>query len=90
MKNFALRVYRAVLKIPLGQTRSYKWVAKEIGSAASCRAIGQVLKKNPYPLIIPCHRVIKNDGSLGGYAQGVKRKKILIDLENKLAKCLRY
>lgn len=67
------------MTIPLGETRSYKWVAQRIGRPRAVRAVGQALKKNPYPLIIPCHRVIKEDGSLGGYAgrQTLKKAKLL-------------
>jgi len=88
MTLFAAKVYRAVLNIPLGQVRSYKWVAQKAGSAQACRAVGQVLKRNPYPLIIPCHRVIRNDKKLGGYVFGQQQKKFLLALEKELAKCL--
>ena len=88
MTLFEARVYKAVLSIPLGETRSYKWVAKKAGSARALRAVGQALKRNPYPLIIPCHRVIKSDKKIGGYAFGLKQKKILLQLEKEIAKCL--
>ena len=78
----------AVLSIPLGQVRSYKWVAQKAGSAQACRAVGQVLKRNPYPLIIPCHRVIRSDKKIGGYVFGLKQKKFLLALEKELMKCL--
>lgn len=88
MKNnltvFQYKVLKACLKIPLGQTRSYQWVAKEIGNPKAVRAVGSALKKNPYPLIIPCHRVVKSDGKIGGYAKGKKMKKYLLELESKL------
>ncbi|MDD5115604.1 MAG: MGMT family protein [Candidatus Omnitrophica bacterium] len=88
MTPFAAKVYKAVLSIPLGQVRSYKWVARKAGSARACRAVGQILKRNPYPLIIPCHRVVKSDKHIGGYAFGSRQKKLLLDLERELAKCL--
>jgi len=88
MTLFEARVYKAVLSIPLGETRSYKWVAQEAGSPEAVRAVGQALKRNPYPLIIPCHRVIKSDKKIGGYAFGLKQKKILLQLEKEIAKCL--
>jgi methylated-DNA-[protein]-cysteine S-methyltransferase len=88
MTLFAAKVYRVVLNIPLGQVRSYKWVAQKAGSAQACRAVGQVLKRNPYPLIIPCHRVIRNDKKLGGYVFGQQQKRFLLALEKELAKCL--
>lgn len=85
MTRFARMVYKAVLDIPLGEVRSYKWVARKIGRPAAVRAVGQALKGNPYPLIIPCHRVIRSDNKLGGYAWGVKRKKTLLELERKVS-----
>ncbi|MFA5275420.1 MAG: MGMT family protein [Candidatus Omnitrophota bacterium] len=88
MTAFTKKVYSVVAKIPLGQVRSYKWVAQKAGFPAAYRAVGTVLKKNPYLLIIPCHRVVKSDLSLGGYAGGEKNKKILIKLEKEIAKCL--
>ncbi len=88
MTLFAAKVYRAVLSIPLGQVRSYKWVAQKAGAPHACRAVGQVLKRNPYPLIIPCHRVIMSDQKIGGYVFGLKKKKSLLALERKLVKCL--
>ncbi|MDD5281315.1 MAG: MGMT family protein [Candidatus Omnitrophica bacterium] len=88
MTLFAAKVYRAVLSIPLGQVRSYKWVAQKAGSRRAYRAVGQVLKRNPYPLIIPCHRVIKSDKKIGGYVFGIKQKKFLLALEKEMVKCL--
>ena len=75
LTDFEWKVLKATLDIPLGETRSYKWIAKRIGSPKSFRAVGQALRKNPYPIIIPCHRVIKSDGTLGGYAGGPSDKK---------------
>ncbi|MBI5145432.1 MAG: methylated-DNA--[protein]-cysteine S-methyltransferase, partial [Candidatus Omnitrophica bacterium] len=78
------KVYKAVLSIPLGETRSYKWVAKKAGRPHASRAVGQVLKSNPYPLIIPCHRVIESSGKLGGYSRGKKNKSLLLNLERQI------
>ncbi|MFH1127997.1 MAG: MGMT family protein [Candidatus Omnitrophota bacterium] len=86
MNPFARKVYKAVLTIPLGQVRTYKWVAQKAGNPKAARAVGQILKNNPYLLIIPCHRVIKSSGSLGGYAGGVKNKKAILDLERQIKK----
>jgi len=83
---FARKVYKAVLNIPIGQVRSYKWVAIKIGKPHATRAVGQVLKRNTWPLIIPCHRVISNNGELGGYSCGEKKKIFLIDLEKQIAR----
>ena len=88
MTSFAAKVYKAVLSIPLGQVRSYKWVAQKAGSRHACRAVGQALKRNPYPLVVPCHRVIRSDKKIGGYVFGIKQKKFLLALEKELAKCL--
>lgn len=84
MTPFAKKVYKAVLNIPLGQTRSYKWVAKKAGSPAAFRAVGTILKNNPYPLIIPCHRVVRSGNEIGGYAFGINNKKVLLDLEKEI------
>ena len=84
LNAFDLRVLKEITKIPFGQVRTYKWVAKKIGSPKSSRAVGNSLKKNPYPLVIPCHRVIKSNGGLGGYSLGMQVKKDLIGLEKRL------
>ncbi len=63
--KFQKRVFAEVRKVPKGKTTTYKAIAEKLKT--SPRAIGQALKKNPYPIKIPCHRVIKSDGSLGGY-----------------------
>jgi len=83
--SFQRRVWREVCKIPYGKTSSYQEIAKRIGSPASARAVGQALRKNPLPLIIPCHRVIRSDGSLGGFSQGIEWKKRLLRLEKSTA-----
>lgn len=86
MTPFAKKVYKIVLNIPLGQVRTYKWVADKAGRPKAARAVGQALKHNPYPIIIPCHRVVPSNGKIGGYALGPKKKKMLLDLEQKLKK----
>ena len=85
---FALKVYRAVLKIPFGEVRTYKWVARKIGHPHAFRAVGQVLKSNPLPLIIPCHRVICSRRKLGGYIWGKRIKKLILDYERKIVKLM--
>lgn len=69
------------MKIPAGQTRSYAWVAKKIGHPKAARAVGQAVKKNPFPIVVPCHRVIASDGSIGGFSLGIKKKKELLARE---------
>jgi len=84
---FQRKVYRAILDIPKGETRSYKWVAQKIGSPRAFRAVGQALHFNPYPVVIPCHRVIRSDGGMGGYALGISRKKELLRKEKQGKRC---
>ncbi len=85
VNGFNRQVLEAVSKIPYGETRSYGEVAGIAGSPSAARAVGTAMSVNPIALIIPCHRVIKSDGSIGGYGggrQGVKLKKTLLDLES--------
>ncbi|MBM3246746.1 MAG: MGMT family protein [Candidatus Omnitrophica bacterium] len=84
MTSFAKRVYRILLNIPLGQVHSYKWVAKKAGRPKAWRAVGQILKHNPWPLIIPCHRVVGFGGEPGGYIFGKRMKKRLLNLERQI------
>ncbi len=72
---FEKKVYKAVSKIPKGEVRSYKWVAKALGAPKAARAVGGALNRNPYPKVIPCHRVINRDGSIGGYSKGIAAKR---------------
>ncbi len=78
---FEISVYECILKIPSGQTRSYKWIAEKIGNPKATRAVAQALHRNPWPLIVPCHRVISSDGNIGGYAYGVEIKRLFLELE---------
>lgn len=88
MISFTMKVYKTVLSIPLGEVRSYKWVARKIGHPQAVRAVGQALKRNPYPLIIPCHRVVESNGKLGGYNRGKKEKELLLNLERQIRKMM--
>lgn len=81
LSDFEKSVYEAAFGIPAGETRSYKWIAQRIGRSFAYRAVGNALNKNPYPSIVPCHRVIKSDGSIGGYAKGPEVKKRLLKRE---------
>lgn len=79
--EFQKKVWKKLLEIPYGETRSYKWLAEEVGSPNGFRAVGGANGKNPIPIVIPCHRVINSDGSLGGYSGGVWIKEWLLQLE---------
>ncbi len=78
---FQRRVWEATRLIPYGETRSYAWVAQQVGKSRAARAVGQALAKNPLPVIIPCHRVIASGGKLGGFSDGVEMKRRLLHLE---------
>ena len=78
---FQQRAWRAIRKIRYGSTVSYAQQAKTIGSPKAVRAVGSANGANPIPIIVPCHRVIASDGSLGGYALGLKMKRFLLELE---------
>lgn len=79
--DFQKSVWKALLKIPYGKTSSYKEIAKIIGRPKANQAVGTAIGKNPFLIIIPCHRVIKSDGSLGGFAYGKEIKKALLRIE---------
>lgn len=83
--DFQLKVWMALRDIPPGETRSYSDVARAIGEPKAVRAVANACASNPVPLIIPCHRVIRKDGGLGGYGLGIGRKKTLLQSERALA-----
>ncbi|MCS7281577.1 MAG: methylated-DNA--[protein]-cysteine S-methyltransferase [Desulfobacterota bacterium] len=78
---FEKKVFLETRTIPYGETRTYGWLAEKIGYRNASRAVGQALRRNPIPLIIPCHRVIQKDGRLGGFSCGVHIKRRLLELE---------
>ncbi len=78
---FQKRVWRAILEIPRGEVCSYSWVAKKIGRPKAVRAVGNALGKNPFAPLVPCHRVIRKDGSIGGFAGGASKKEHLLKKE---------
>ncbi len=78
---FQCQVWQATRLIPYGNTTSYSWIAKQIGKPGASRAVGQALGRNPMPIIIPCHRVVNNDGKLGGFSGGLTMKRYLLHLE---------
>ena len=79
--SFTRKVLNELRKIPYGETRSYGWLAKKVGKPGAARAVGQALKRNPIPIIIPCHRIIRDDGTIGGFSMGVNIKERLLALE---------
>jgi O-6-methylguanine DNA methyltransferase len=72
-------------QIPYGEVRSYKWIAEQLGKPDAARAVGSAMAGNPVPLIVPCHRVVKTDGGLGGYSFGLVQKEALLNLERSIA-----
>ena len=82
--KFQILVWKEISKIPYGQTMSYKEIAARIGHPNSSRAVANACGKNPYPIIIPCHRVIYSNGKLGGYSGpgGISEKRRLLKNEN--------
>ena len=80
---FQWKVWKEIQSIPYGQTATYSNIAKSLGAPQASRAVARACATNPVAIVIPCHRVIGKDGSLRGYAWGVKRKKTLLSLENK-------
>ena len=81
--KFQIKVWKAISKIPRGQVRTYKELAKLIKKPKAIRAVANACGKNPYPIKIPCHRVIRSDGSLGGYSGrgGISAKKDILKKE---------
>jgi methylated-DNA-[protein]-cysteine S-methyltransferase len=86
LSPFAVTVQRSLLKVPYGEIVTYSELAINAGSPKAARAVGSVMAKNPFPLIVPCHRVVKADGSFGQYsaAHGSTTKAWLIDFERSL------
>lgn len=80
LTDFQREVLELVATIPLGETLTYGEVAERLGKPGAARAVGQALKANPFPLIVPCHRVVGSKG-LGGYSSGVELKKRLLEIE---------
>ena len=81
--EFQIKVWNELKKIPIGETKTYKEIAKLIGSPKAARAVANACGKNPYPITIPCHRVVRSDGGLGGYSGkgGVETKRQLLENE---------
>ena len=84
IRGIARDVLRVTSRIPFGRTATYTEVADRIGRPRAARAVGNALGSNPIPIVIPCHRVLRSGGALGGYGGGIERKQLLLDLEGGL------
>jgi methylated-DNA-[protein]-cysteine S-methyltransferase len=82
--EFQKKCWRALLRIPYGETRTYAQIAKAVGNPRGFRAVGMANHDNPVPIIVPCHRVLASDGTLGGYGGGLDVKRKLLELEGAL------
>ena len=80
---FTRAVLKITARIPYGEVRSYRWLAGQLGKPKASRAVGNALARNPIPVIIPCHRVVRSDGTIGGFALGPGWKKRLLALEKR-------
>lgn len=83
--SFQRKVWRLATRIPYGRVRSYRWLAARLGGRQYARAVGLALGANPIPLVVPCHRIVSHDGSLGGFSGGLPIKRKLLALEGSLA-----
>jgi O-6-methylguanine DNA methyltransferase len=81
LSDFESAVLYKALEIPRGEVRPYAWIAREIGRPKAVRAVGTALSRNPVPLLIPCHRVVRSDGRIGGYALGGQAKRAILEAE---------
>lgn len=81
MEDLKTRVYRNLLKVPKGRVTTYKELSKSVGLKNGQRAIGRIMNKNPNPVVVPCHRVVRSDGFVGGYAYGETAKRKLLSKE---------
>ncbi|MBI4894584.1 MAG: MGMT family protein [Candidatus Aenigmarchaeota archaeon] len=81
MKNLSSRVYRSLMRVPRGKVTTYKALAESVGMKNGQRAIGRIMNRNPDPIKVPCHRVVRSDRSVGGYAYGTEKKIKLLSRE---------
>jgi methylated-DNA-[protein]-cysteine S-methyltransferase len=81
VSDFCRRVLEEVRLIPWGEVRTYSWLALMVGQPRGARAVGQALARNPFPIVVPCHRMVGRDGSLRGYGGGIEWKERLLRLE---------
>ncbi|HKO30845.1 MAG TPA: methylated-DNA--[protein]-cysteine S-methyltransferase [Nitrospiraceae bacterium] len=83
--SFQQKVWRTLRRVSYGRLRSYRWVAARVGGRQYARAVGNAVGANPMPIVIPCHRIVAHDASLGGYSGGLPTKRKLLTLEGSLA-----
>lgn len=86
MKPFKEKVYQALRVVPAGRVTTYRLLAEAAGNPRASRAVGNILNKNPFAPEIPCHRVVRSDGSVGGYAKGKRAKIALLKKEKVIVK----
>lgn len=86
---FQRQVWRALLRVPYGKLRSYQWVALRVGGRQYARAVGNAVGANPLPIIVPCHRIVAHDATLGGFSGGLPTKRKLLTLEGTLVQLQR-
>ncbi len=86
---FQRQVWRTLLKVPFGKLRSYQWVAARVGGRQYARAVGNAVGANPLPIIVPCHRIVAQDATLGGFSGGLPTKRKLLTLEGTLVQLQR-
>jgi methylated-DNA-[protein]-cysteine S-methyltransferase len=84
--NLDKKIYKKLLEVPKGKITTYGELAKAVGLKNGQRAVGKIMNKNPYPVIIPCHRVVKSDGKVGGYAYGEEIKSDMLIQEGIIIK----
>lgn len=82
---FQRRVWRTLLRVPYGKLRSYQWLALRVGGPQYARAVGGAVGANPLPIVIPCHRIVARDATLGGFSGGLPTKRKLLGLEGSYA-----
>lgn len=82
---FQRRVWRTLQRVPFGKLRSYQWIASRVGGRRYARAVGNAVGANPLPIVVPCHRIVAQDASLGGFSCGLPMKRKLLTLEGTLS-----
>lgn len=87
--SFQRQVWRALQRVPYGKLRSYQWIAARVGGPQYARAVGNAVGANPLPIVIPCHRIVAQDASLGGFSGGLPMKRKLLSLEGTLTQLQR-